>query len=637
MMGNPAPLKIAGSMRQLPGGATPAVGSPAPPIDPSSTREDVSSPPDDRAALATYGFGARTSAGSDLRARLGQPTPEISSPVSSRPPRRKSLNVLLLAGVLVFGAPAIPFGRGEGVGTSEVAFVASLPQPVGIAGATERDSTGATKAARVPPMAETIGVRENDRRDASPPTVQQAVWDGARKAIDHNNVTRAASTSEPQPPAIGTSGGARFGIGDKVKISFYERIDDAERDKWGRTSPALQGFQQRQEFSGEYAVQDDGKISLPLLGSFSVADLSSGDLRAVLENSFEKLTGRKGFVTILSLERPPVYVLGPVKSPGSYKYVPGMTVLHTVALAGGFDRQNVEPWQRVEAVREIEKRRGAIEGMLKAVARAAVLKSERDGSAAKLPPRLLQLASEAEARKLIADESERRSPIVFARRNRERALSASAQAAKQEVQMLSNRLRPLDDLIKLREERANAMRSLQRGGTISNLVMVQVQSELADAQQRRQDAVNQYAMAQQRAALVEQEQAKFHADTRTEVEAEILAIEQQIAANEREFATSDGILGALRVTSVQYMPSSGMAEYAYEIVRQKGVAGPVALAANGMTTLQPGDLVRVIPDNKRGREDPATQPTHRVPDSSAADAGSDRKPDAIPARERRVR
>ena len=45
----------------------------------------------------------------------------------------------------------------------------------------------------------------------------------------------------------------------------------------------------------------------------------------------------------VALERQPVYVLGPVKNPGAYKYAPGMTVLHAVALAGGLDRAPVEP------------------------------------------------------------------------------------------------------------------------------------------------------------------------------------------------------------------------------------------------------------------------------------------------------
>jgi polysaccharide biosynthesis/export protein ExoF len=355
-----------------------------------------------------------------------------------------------------------------------------------------------------------------------------------------------------------------------------------------------------------------------LLGPFEISNLSGTDLQTAVANSLEKLTGRKAFVTITSIERPPVYVLGPVKNPGAYKYVPGMTVLHIVALAGGYDRGSNDTWGRVESVREIEKRRSAVDNMLRAVAKAAVLKSERDGDVARPPIRLLQLVSLPEANRLIAYQSERRAGIVAARENRDRTLAAGLDAAKQEEQMRADRLGPLDGLIKLREKRVEAMRTLLQRGTINNLVVAQAEAELVEVEQRRQDAINQYTMAKQRVALAQQEQAKFQADTRTEIENEINAAEQQITAGEGEFTTSEGVLSALRATTVQYSPSSGAGGFSYEIVRQKPTTGPTALPADGMATLQPGDLVRVAPGAAQGLSEP-TAPALWTPASSSAD------------------
>src|SRR5262249_47760192 len=139
-------------------------------------------------------------------------------------------------------------------------------------------------------------------------------------------------------------------IGDKLKIGFYERLD-FEEEKWGRGRPARRGFEQRMELSGEYTVGEDGSISLPLLGTIPVVGRTAPELQALLAGPLEDLIGRKGFVTILALERQPIYVLGPVKNPGAYKYAPGMTVFHAMALAGGLERATLEPWQRIEAVR----------------------------------------------------------------------------------------------------------------------------------------------------------------------------------------------------------------------------------------------------------------------------------------------
>jgi protein involved in polysaccharide export with SLBB domain len=187
---------------------------------------------------------------------------------------------------------------------------------------------------------------------------------------------KAASTA-PEVPS--TSAGPSFGVGDRLKVTFYERVD-VEEDKWGRASSALRNIQQRPELSGEYIIQEDGTISVPLLGATPVANRSAQQVNAALTEAFAQFLGRKGMVNVLLLERPPIYVLGPVKTPGSFKYVPGTTVLHAIALAGGLDRGTSDPWQKIETVREIQKRSGAAGALLKLIARAAVLKAERDAT-----------------------------------------------------------------------------------------------------------------------------------------------------------------------------------------------------------------------------------------------------------------
>jgi protein involved in polysaccharide export with SLBB domain len=177
--------------------------------------------------------------------------------------------------------------------------------------------------------------------------------------VEPNAAPAAPTTAElpktvsPAPDAPSAPAAGLFGVGDRLKIAFYERLD-VEEDKWGRASSAsaLRSIMQRPELSGEYAVQVDGTISVPLLGSIPVANRSAQQVHADLEQTFEQLLGRKGLVNILSLERSPIYVLGPVRNPGSFNYAPGMTVLHAIALAGGLDRGAGDPWQKIEAVRE---------------------------------------------------------------------------------------------------------------------------------------------------------------------------------------------------------------------------------------------------------------------------------------------
>lgn len=417
----------------------------------------------------------------------------------------------------------------------------------------------------------------------------------APPTMNEKTAALAASTVTERPTKAGmpmdTSPAGALVVGDKLKLAFYERVE-VEEDKWGRSSSAsaLRGILQRPELSGEYMVQEDGTISVPLMGPISVANRSAQQVQDALIDSLDQLLGRKGMVTVLSVERSPIYVVGPVKNAGSFKYVPGMTVLHAIALAGGLDRGTNDPWQKIEAVREVQKRGGAIDAMLKLLARAAVLKAEREGATVKIPPRLLELVGSTEAANIVNEQSDRRQAVATARKNRERAILTALDAAKQDVAVYG-RTEALDELVKLRQDRVNSMRTLVDRNVLSMTVLNQVQTELTDAEQRRRDALNQYGMAKQRLASMEAEAMKVQADIKSDLEVEIEMVERQIADNEREFNISEGVLGTLPATRSQFAKEAN--RVTYEIVRQTA-AGPVVLASSGTSVLRPGDLVNII-------------------------------------------
>ncbi|MER9651147.1 polysaccharide biosynthesis/export family protein [Mesorhizobium sp. M0199] len=446
---------------------------------------------------------------------------------------------------------------------------------------------------------------------AEPPKTLSMGQDASAAALVERTVVPAVPTSAERPKTLSTAPGmptgALFGVGDRLKVAFYERVD-VEEDKWGGASSALHGILQRPELSGEYIVQEDGTISMPLLGSIPVANRSTQQVQADLAEIFNQLLGRTGLVNILPLERPPIYVLGPVKNPGSFKYAPGMTILHAIALAGGLDRAESEPWQKIEAVRETQKRSGAIDALLKLLARAAVLKAERDGTAPTIPRQLLELAGATEAANLVNEQSDRRKAVATARKDRERANLRALEAAKQDV-VAYGRMESLDKLVKLRQERVNSMRMLVDRKVLSMTVMDQIQSELSDAEQRRQDGLNQYASAKQRLASLESEVLRTRADLRNDLEVEIETMESQIEANVRELNVSEGVLYTLPVARVQFAKGANSATY--QIVRQSA-AGPVSIESVGMTLLQPGDLVNIIV-GENGPREPAGSP---VPTSS---------------------
>src|SRR5260370_41933431 len=91
------------------------------------------------------------------------------------------------------------------------------------------------------------------------------------------------------------------------------------------------------------AVDENGKIYLPLIQGLSAVGLSASDLQLKLRDLLVTRGIRNPEVTVKIVEYRPVYIEGAVTYPGSYPYRRGLVVRDAVALADGYDiRQRPE-------------------------------------------------------------------------------------------------------------------------------------------------------------------------------------------------------------------------------------------------------------------------------------------------------
>lgn len=106
----------------------------------------------------------------------------------------------------------------------------------------------------------------------------------------------------------------RLGPGDKVKVTVFNE-------------PAL---------SGEFAVSSEGKLSLPLVGDINAAGMLASEVarknEALLGNGYLRSPQVSAEVAAFR----PFFILGEVKLPGQYPYVPNMTLFGAIATAQGF-------------------------------------------------------------------------------------------------------------------------------------------------------------------------------------------------------------------------------------------------------------------------------------------------------------
>lgn len=102
---------------------------------------------------------------------------------------------------------------------------------------------------------------------------------------------------------------------------------------------AVQVFGQT-DLSGQFDVNADGMISLPLVGLVPARGRTLDELTADIGARLNKFMVNPRFtVEIVSYRQ--VFVLGEVQKPGGYPYSVGMTAQQAVALAGGFTRRAI--------------------------------------------------------------------------------------------------------------------------------------------------------------------------------------------------------------------------------------------------------------------------------------------------------
>lgn len=98
-----------------------------------------------------------------------------------------------------------------------------------------------------------------------------------------------------------------------------------------------------QQLTGEFRVDDQGRIAMPLIGGVVATGRSPKELETEIAAALNQGDYLKNpHVTVEVIAYRPIFVLGEVTKPGQYPYQPGMTFLTAVAIAGGFTYRAVQ-------------------------------------------------------------------------------------------------------------------------------------------------------------------------------------------------------------------------------------------------------------------------------------------------------
>lgn len=374
-------------------------------------------------------------------------------------------------------------------------------------------------------------------------------------------------------------------IGDKVKLNVFEQLGGLE-DQASKNSNLIE----RVEMSGEYTVQADGNLYVPLLGAHEVHGKPMAEALAELEKAFQDAFGKEGRVTLAITARSPVYVVGRVARPGTYDHTGGMTVLHALAQAGGLERPlNSELY---DVVREQKKMEEGQDKQRRIVARLEVLGAERAGVPPQPSAKLVGLAGEREALALMSEQQNMRALASEARSIKLKGLDATIAAATRELAIQREKKEKMEENSSAKEQRVAVLQQLSLKGNGGSYQMLQAKSEFGDFQERLSEVQVVISQVEDRLVQAQNEKSRIITESRLDLERDIAAVEEQSAEIAHNIATSAQLVLLARQASRDQPPSHDNVRF--EIVRMTP-HGPRTMEAGETVTLMPGDLVKVQP------------------------------------------
>ncbi|WP_162820754.1 polysaccharide biosynthesis/export family protein [Microvirga calopogonii] len=378
--------------------------------------------------------------------------------------------------------------------------------------------------------------------------------------------------------ALADSPGYELGPQDKIRVSVIE---------WFTGAGEL-----RSPINGEYMVNPNGFISLPLVGDVKALGLEPSFLAAQVSEKLQaKLSlSERPITSIEIVQFRPFFVMGDLERPGEYAYRPGITALQAVSLAGGLYRASAPTPVQVqrEAIQAASERRSLSARIAELAIRRVRLEAELKNA------EVLEFSPDIQSRKAdpaVAAAMRLESTIFDARR---RAFSTSINVQKklidlygQEILALKAQAESLERHRDATRQQAENLRSLQARGLATMGREFDIDRMFADVAIRKQELDAKSLRLQQELVKAENATQEVDARRRQEIAAELQTLQGTLDEFEQRLLLADQTL-----TETELRPS-GSQHPAFTLIRQDASGKETEIAAMTATPLQPGDILIV--------------------------------------------
>jgi polysaccharide biosynthesis/export protein ExoF len=356
------------------------------------------------------------------------------------------------------------------------------------------------------------------------------------------------------------------------------------------------------DLSGEYTVNTDGRISMPVIGDLKAGGRSAPALAAAISEALQRDPERqeKAVAAVEVLRFRPFFIMGDVQRPGELVYRPGLTVLQAVSMAGGYYRPSSSNLLRTE--RDVATANGDIEGqtlrLIKASARAARIEAALEGKAEiGFPPELLDRQKEAPAATLMQNE---RAILAVERRQaqeEQQSLDSIKTLYNREIASLKGQAEALKREQDAVQRQLGELRALAGRGLALTPNIITLERTLAQTQNEQLSMSTATVRAQQNIELADQKLRDLVAERRRQHAAALQEAKSEAADAANRLSTAQELLDEAVTTERVEGRNPGteiMQRRNVVVVRREGNALRDITAEDGMALL-PDDVVKVMP------------------------------------------
>lgn len=388
----------------------------------------------------------------------------------------------------------------------------------------------------------------------------------------------------------------KLGPQDKLQLRVYE---------W--RAPIDKVFEWK-AFNDTFTVSPSGEILLPLIGKVVAEGRTTEELAKVIgQEIMQRMKlGEAPEVALEVAQYRPFFITGSVSKPGAYPYVPGMTILQALSIAGGLPRPGDTGLLRLG--REVISGRGSVKQLAQQInallARKARLKAEQEkADKISFPAELLARKSDEATARLIEQEE-----IIF--KARRTALTTQVATLKRLKDYLVQEVQSLEKQVKLKQselsivehELGNVMSLVKKGLSVSSrqFALERLAAQLSSEKLRLETALLKAKQEISRTDVSIEEAQNKNA---IEVASLLRTTEAELEQTLGQYDTQEKLLYESEITVPRLLSArrskSKKTEPKYSIVRN--IDGRSReISATELTPVQPGDTIKVelpLPDD----------------------------------------